>query len=199
MDNTNNKYQNGKVYSLSSVNRDKVYIGSTTSTLNQRLAKHKCDYKRWLDGKKTNSISSFEIIECGNYIIDLLENYPCLTKQELCSKEQEWIEKTANCVNTCKAYTGLSKKEYIKEYSKEYKKTEKSKKYQKEYKKTEEYKEYRKKYKKTEKSKEYHKNWHKQRIATKINCECGGKTDLANKPRHEKSIQHQAYLNQQQQ
>ena len=150
-----NKYQNEKVYSISTVNRDKVYVGSTTKKLSDRIVSHEHDYKHWLY-RKGNYTSSFEIIEPGNYIIDLLENYPCSIKQELHSKEQEWIEKTANCVNKNKAFTGLTRKDYMKDYK-------------------------------------------KIELATKIDCECGGKTDLNNKYHHKKSLKHQAYLNQLQQ
>ena len=166
MDNTSNKYQRGKVYSISTVNRDKVYVGSSTRKISERITEHEYAYKSWLDGKG-HYRSSYEIIKCDNYIVDLLENFPCSTKQELHSKEQEWLEKTTNCINKHKACTGKTMQEYNKEY------------------------------KKSEKYKDYKKEYDKQRMATKIICQCGAKTDLHNKFQHEKTIQHQTYMNQQ--
>jgi len=42
--------------------------------------------------------------------------------------------------------------------------------------------------------KEHNKIYNDKRLATKINCACGGKTDKHNKARHEKSPKHQKYL-----
>ncbi len=49
-------------------------------------------------------------------------------------------------------------------------------------------------YQTTEELKEYNKALDAKRLAIKINCACGGKTDKMNKTTHEKSKKHQKYL-----
>ena len=91
-------YQNGKIYKLVSFQTDKIYIGSTCEKLTVRKAKHKSDYKRFLDGKRC-SITSFEILKYDDVDIILLEKCPCENKEELHRKERFYIENTNNCVN----------------------------------------------------------------------------------------------------
>jgi hypothetical protein len=89
-------YQNGKVYKITS--GDKTYIGSTCEpTLARRLAGHVKDYKRWKEGKR-RGVSSFQLIESGQYEITLVELYPCNSKDELTARERFHIE-TNECVN----------------------------------------------------------------------------------------------------
>ena len=54
MTNDTNNYQDGKIYAIKSYETDKVYIGSTTLTLQQRFSNHKSAYE--LYKKKKNSI-----------------------------------------------------------------------------------------------------------------------------------------------
>ncbi|ARF11778.1 hypothetical protein Klosneuvirus_2_214 [Klosneuvirus KNV1] len=91
-------YQNGKIYKIISNQIDKVYIGSTTQPLCERLALHRSTYKRYTDNKG-HYMTSFELIKYDDAKIILLENYPCKNKEELCSKEQDWIDNTEQCVN----------------------------------------------------------------------------------------------------
>lgn len=120
-------YQNGKIYKIVSNVTDDVYIGSTCEKLSQRLAKHRANYKLYLNGK-CNYVTSIKIIETGDYDIILIENYPCETKEELHARERFHIENN-NCVNKCipgrkpkesKIEYYNNNKEYFKEYRKEY-------------------------------------------------------------------------------
>jgi hypothetical protein len=89
-------YQNGKIYKITS--GELTYIGSTCEpTLARRLAGHIKDYKRC---KKNNKkfVSSFTIIETGQYEITLIELFPCGSKDELTARERFHIE-TNVCVN----------------------------------------------------------------------------------------------------
>lgn len=90
-------FQEGKIYSISSIHTDKIYIGSTTLKLEQRFKKHKEQYKLWLEGKFTY-LSSFEIIKYDDASINLIELYPCQDSSELHKKEGNYI-KNNNCVN----------------------------------------------------------------------------------------------------
>ncbi len=96
-----NKYQNGKIYCLKSRKSDKVYVGSTTRSLNTRLAYHFAHYVSFMEGEK-NFISSIDILEEEDYYIELIENYPCENKKQLQRREGEYIKlytEKYNCVN----------------------------------------------------------------------------------------------------
>lgn len=103
-------YSKGKVYRLVCGNTGRQYIGSTVLTLNARLSKHKHDRKRYMAGKRPSSCTSFIILAEGNYRIEMIENFPCKTEQELVLREQQWIKQTANAVN--KNMPGRSKSEW---------------------------------------------------------------------------------------
>jgi len=86
-------YQQGKIYRLYSPSRADVgvYYGSTVQKLYQRLCGHKAK-------KKCSSIS---IIEIGDTIIELVEDFPCNNLKELEAREYWWIQNN-ECVNIVK-------------------------------------------------------------------------------------------------
>jgi hypothetical protein len=87
-----NKYQNGKIYSIRSHNFDKYYIGSTCIRLSQRLYTHEKARKDFIrTGNKRHLTSCNIVLEKDNYYIELLENFPCNTKDELHKREGELI------------------------------------------------------------------------------------------------------------
>jgi len=106
---------NGKVYKL--VGNGKIYIGSTTQMLCKRKTGHVSDYKRG------NHCTSYEIITDPNHYIELIENVPCNSKEELFIRERYWIENT-ECVNKSIPY---KTKEETKEWNVEYYKVNKDK------------------------------------------------------------------------
>jgi len=85
-------YQNGKIYKLHSYQTDKIYIGSTTRLLCQRVANHKTDFKRG------THITSHDILKYNDAMITLIETYPCNHRNELEKRERYHIENN-NCVN----------------------------------------------------------------------------------------------------
>jgi hypothetical protein len=100
-------YQRGKIYKITS--GDLTYVGSTTEkTLARRLSTHVKDHKRWKDGKRGN-ITSFQVIDQGDYEITLLELCPCNSRDELTARERYWVE-TLKCVNRC--IPSRTRKEY---------------------------------------------------------------------------------------
>ena len=129
MEKTENKYQRGKIYKIISNQTNDVYYGSTIAPyLTNRLSAHRKDYKRWLNGD--HYMASFDIMKFEDAKIILVENFPCNTKDELHSREQYYID-TNDCVNKQKAYCGLNKKEYDKQYRQEHK--DKKNEYQRHY------------------------------------------------------------------
>jgi hypothetical protein len=76
-----------------------TYYGSTCEpTLARRLAGHVGKCKNFKEGKKQNYITSFEILEGGNYTIVLVEIFPCDSKMKLHKRERYYIENN-ECVN----------------------------------------------------------------------------------------------------
>jgi len=122
-------YSKGKIYKLVCNITNKIYIGSTCEpTLARRLANHIQSFKQWKNEKRSN-ITSFQIIEGGDYYIELLEIYPCNINEELLARERFYI-KSIECVNKYKNLnmTEEDKQEYYKEWE------EKNKDKRKEYK-----------------------------------------------------------------
>jgi hypothetical protein len=90
-----NKFQEGKIYKIICDDFDKIYIGSTVQKLSQRLASHKakqCCYSK-------------ELFEYPNVRIELIEQYPCNSKDELTKREQYYINENRDiCINNKNAY-----------------------------------------------------------------------------------------------
>jgi len=103
---SHNIYENGKIYCIRSPNTDLVYIGSTTQPLSKRFYNHKKDFK---SNKRYKN--SFEILKYGNTYIELIENYPCNSKEELNRREGEIMRNTPNRCN--KTIAGRTMKEWI--------------------------------------------------------------------------------------
>lgn len=80
-------YKNGKIYAIRSYQTEEIYIGSTTQTLTKRLSSH-----------KRNICNSKLILQYPDAYIELIENFPCNSKEELNRKEGEHI-RANNCVN----------------------------------------------------------------------------------------------------
>ena len=63
----------GRIYKITSPNTDKVYVGSTTGTLEKRFRVHKVRYKMFLKGTDgVDHIRSYDIIEHGDPGIHLM-------------------------------------------------------------------------------------------------------------------------------
>jgi len=94
-----NKYENGKIYKITDNTNGNVYYGSTQKTINARLSDHKYDYKR--REKEGYVRKSCEIIENGDYTMELVENFPCSTRKELEERESYYIN-NFECINVAK-------------------------------------------------------------------------------------------------
>jgi hypothetical protein len=112
-------YTNGKIYKILDLTNDNFYIGSTTKEyLSQRLEKHRTHYKDYLQGKH-HYMSSFEILTNENYKILLLEHCSCVSKDDLRTREQYYMDKLKcdKMVNKQRAFsTEEDKKQNRKEY-----------------------------------------------------------------------------------
>jgi hypothetical protein len=125
-------YANSKIYRIFSLSNNLIYIGSTTQTLEARLAKHVIDYYCYIkNSKKYSYYSSFKVIEGGDYKIELIEEIKCANKRELERIEGKY-QKENDCVNMLIA--GRTRAEYkndnraiIREKNKAYKQLNKDK------------------------------------------------------------------------
>jgi len=97
------KYLNSKIYKLIDNTNGDIYIGSTCISLKKRLKKHKDNYYEYKK-KDGRGSASYDIIKNNDYKIELLEYFPCKTKQELLNKEREYIENN-KCINKNKPIT----------------------------------------------------------------------------------------------
>jgi len=99
MNQTRIDYLKAKIYKIVSNKNGKVYYGSTTTSLMNRLAQHRHDYNMWkINEKKPRTCSSFDVLEDENAEIVLVENYPCNSKEMLNLREKYFIENN-DCVN----------------------------------------------------------------------------------------------------
>ena len=95
-------FQNGKIYKIVDVGRTKMYIGSTTKDyVSKRMVEHRNKYKQYKAGGKAGYISAYDLFDefgIDNCIIELVEKYPCQSRDELHRKEGEIIQ-ASDCVN----------------------------------------------------------------------------------------------------
>ena len=164
-----NRYDKGKIYKLVDLNYSKCYIGSTCKRLSQRIADHRHQYKLHQTGQ-TNYTSSFCLFDefgVENCKIELIENYPCGSKDELLKREGHYIEKT-DCVNRCVAGRSKAISDKL------YRETNRDK-----------LKQYR------EENKEDRSKYHKQYCQIEYHCEiCDIMVRRCNKARHNKTEKH---------
>lgn len=194
-------YSLGKVYKITSVNTELVYIGSTCRpTLAQRLGEHVRNRRKWEAGK-TNFTSSFIILDAGDYEIELLEKFPCADKDELRACEQKHIREHGD--KACNRQRALLTPEEKIEHKRAYVEANK-----------ERLTEYRKVYEQVnkeaiaERKRGYYED-NKERILArcmkyqeanqekrkqKIDCECGGYYQRHNKSKHLKTKMHLQYV-----
>ena len=110
-----NKYRNGKIYKVVDNAYTSCYYGSTVEQLSKRMAKHRRDYNLYKEGKKAfytiyKLCDEFQLENCK---IELVELYPCNSKEELAKQEGTYI-KDNDCVN--KKVEGRSKQQWRKDH-----------------------------------------------------------------------------------
>jgi len=172
-------YQNGKIYRIDG--SELTYIGSTTNKyLSTRLAKHKSDFKKYLDGEQ-HYYTSFQVLKTDDCKIELIEKFPCDSKDELSAREGHFIRQM-DCVN--KQIAGRTPKEWYDENKEQ--RLEQMKQYYNDNKETI----------RIQQKQYYEEN--KEAISARTNqkhtCECGGRYTTASKTKHLKTQKHLNYL-----
>ncbi len=196
-------YSKGVIYTIRYRNDSSlIYVGSTIQPLSKRWYEHKINcFNEKSNGYNMNLYKKIrETNDLENWFIELYENFPCSSKQELNKREGEVIREIGNLNSNI---AGRSIKESNKEYREENKEklNQKAKEYRKENK--DKIKEKAKeKYEKDkdlilEKRKEYYLN-NKEKIIKKHKeefiCDCGSCVRISDKSIHFKSKKHQNYL-----
>ena len=178
-----NTYQNGKIYKIVDVGYSKCYIGSTIETLSMRMCKHRSKYKTLAETKPNRYCSFVMFQEFGveNCKIELIENYPCNSKEELIAREGYHM-KNNDCVN--KRFAGQTPSERNKHYYDTHQAH---------------MQEYRRNRLETHhdidnaaKLASYHRNVCKHKVP--IKCQCGAVVSKYNMLRHTKCLQHQVSM-----
>jgi len=105
-------YKKGKIYVIRCRSNNKlIYVGSSTQTLSQRMAGHRCDCNKG----RYSRCSLYNYIIDNNWddwYIELYELFPCNSREELDKKEGEVIREIGT-IN--KRIAGRSLKDYQKE------------------------------------------------------------------------------------
>ena len=103
------KYQNGKIYKVLNTETDDIYVGSTCMELSDRMQYHIAAQPS-KQGRKLYQLMK----ELGDnvFYIELIENYPCETKEELRRREGHHI-RLMGSLNMCIA--GRTKQEWKEE------------------------------------------------------------------------------------
>lgn len=178
------RYSKGLFYKITSPNTDKVYVGCTTRSLNDRLNEHHRAFRFHNRHPTLNYgyCSSYKVIEHGNATITLIDELTNITSRELFDKERELI-RSIPCVNAREVIV-LSDEE-IKHRRRQYYEANKEK-----------INQYSKNYYEAnkEKMKQYGKNIYATKYKQQTICECGGKYTLLNKKRHSKTKKHMNYI-----
>jgi adenylate kinase family enzyme len=102
-------YSLGKIYmvypKVDNADEGDVYYGSTTVTLSRRMSEHR-------NSKRCKIL--FDKYGVENCFIELVEEYPCETKEQLNRKEGEYI-RANKCIN--KNIAGRTQKEWLRDNS----------------------------------------------------------------------------------
>ena len=104
----------GLIYKIYSLNKPYlIYIGSTSSSLKDRLQGHKRSYERWKKDKKNCYLASFEILKYENVVIEKLDKIYYEDKSELLRLEGHYQRKIP-CVNIVTNNDQIKTNNYIK-------------------------------------------------------------------------------------
>ena len=102
-------YQQGKIYKIFNTITNDIYIGSTTQTLCNRMKNHRND----ASSKAHSHYKLYQFFHqygVANFYIELLEKYPCSSKEELFAREGHFIRQEKPSLNT--RIAGRNDKEY---------------------------------------------------------------------------------------
>ena len=111
------KYLRGKIYTIRCTSDNSlIYVGSTIETLSQRFSRHHSNcYNVKERGYNMLLYKTIRTKEWDDFYIELYENYPCKSKEELNKREGEIIRQIGT-MNVKISGNVVDKKEYMKTY-----------------------------------------------------------------------------------
>ena len=163
----NREYKNGKIYCIRNTVNDDVYVGSSCEPyLSKRMVKHRSSAKNERD---RNMLLYQKMNEIGieHFYIELIENYPCESKDQLRAREGHYIREMATLNKRIETRTEKEWREDNKEYIQEWKKQHYQEHKEEINKKSKQYREENED-KIKERSKDYYEQ-HKEEIKAKVN------------------------------
>ena len=175
------KYENGKIYCIRNWVDDDIYVGSTTQALSKRFQKHRENFQT--KGKEHFKLySKMSTIGLEHFYIELIEECPNSSIEQMRAKEGEWIRQigtlNGRIENRSRKQHYEENKEQILEKHRQYHQMDKEK--------------------RNAKNRECDEK-HKERLAEmrkrKIDCDCGITYSHGNRLRHFNSKHHQNFLN----
>ena len=116
-------YKNGKIYCIRNTISNDVYVGSSCEPyLSKRMVKHRSSAKA--NDRDRNMLLYQKMRELGveNFYIELLENYPCDSKDQLRAREGHYIREIATLNKRIETRTDKEWREDNKEYIQEWRK-----------------------------------------------------------------------------
>lgn len=200
-------YKDGKIYKITNTVDDAVYVGSTSrQRLCQRWQDHMCSF-RDEQHKNMKLYKHMHAIGTEHFSIELIELYPCESKDALHAREGYWIRQLAAQLNSyiagrTPAQYYQDNKGHVLEHAHQYyeankeKRNEYSSKYYETHKET--VNERGRKYKAANKEKINERNCkykaaNKERRTQKEECDCSAIVCHDDMARHRRSQKHQLY------
>ena len=209
-------YKNGKIYCIRNTVDDDIYVGSTCQPLSKRIAKHRQSMNEL--NRNTKLYVKMRELGADNFYIELVEDCPCDSLEQLRKREGHFIRQMAT-LN--KLVAGRTKQETDKNYyeSNKEKALEANKAWREAH--PEKMKEYKDTWYEANKeellsrgkeryqqNKEYilkqqkeYREAHTEQIKTafdkwnvKVDCPCGGVYHRCKRNEHEKTKLHQYYI-----
>lgn len=157
-------FGNSKIYKIVNDVDDEIYIGSTTMTLSKRMSCHRDKCK--INGNR-KIYSHMNSVGINHFRVILLEKFPCESKDELLRKEDEYIQLHKPTLNSINAK--FDRKESL-----------------------------RKRRDQINAGKRIYYQNNKDKIllkqAEKIQCVCGSSVSKVHKQRHEETLKHITYI-----
>ena len=90
-------YGNAKIYKMVNEVDDKIYVGSTCSTLSKRKGQHRANVSKLLNN---TFYKHCNLVGWDNVKIVLIEALECKNKDELCRRERYWIDELKPVLNS---------------------------------------------------------------------------------------------------
>ena len=121
-----NKYEQGKIYKIVNDFNTDIYVGSTCVTLVRRMYKHR---DHMTERPQYPLYVLMNAYGKKHFRIELIENFPCKSQNELHKRERYWMEQLQSNLNKNKPLTPEERENY----NQKYKQTEKYKAWRKAY------------------------------------------------------------------